>query len=194
MGGVFVVALHLVVKMGGAKAPEYVEVDNGLFYLSFRYENVILNSGEKSDFGNGVKFALHHSDEQNWNVADDLSHYGLTHEMSQADSIVVLDLNGGLLWGAISQSLDGVPKKNRKTNVENGPIVIEGDQVLITVTESACYMLQVVEASGSPLQTLFKGTWNAGEHYVSIENVTFAANNYLVLTRNGNILNKVKLE
>lgn len=171
-----------------------MEVGNGLFYLSFRYENVILNSGEKSDFGNGVKFALHHSDEQNWNVADDLSHYGLTHEMSQADSIVVLDLNGGLLWGAISQSLDGVPKKNRKTNVENGPIVIDGDQVLITVTESAYYMLQVVDASGSPLQTLFKDTWNAGEHYVSIENVTFAANNYLVLTRNGNTLNKVKLK
>lgn len=177
-----------------AQAPEYVEVGNGLYYVSFRYENVILNSGEKSDFGNGVKFALHHSDEQNWNVADDPSHYGLTHEMSQADSIVVLDLSGSLLWGVIPQSLDGVPKKNRKTNVENGLIVIEGDQVLITVTESTYYMLQVVDASGSPLQTLFKGNWNAGEHYVSIENVTFAANNFLVLTRNGNILNKVKLE
>ena len=73
-----------------AQAPEYVEVGNGLYYVSFRYENVILNSGEKSDFGNGVKFALHHSNEQNWNVADDPSHYGLTHEMSQADSIAVL--------------------------------------------------------------------------------------------------------
>ena len=29
---------------------------------------------------------------------------------------MVLDLNGGLLWGAIPQSLDGVPKKNRKAN------------------------------------------------------------------------------
>lgn len=165
-----------------------------MYYVSFRYENVILNPGEKSDFGNGVKFALHHSDEQNWNVADDPSHYGLTHEMSQADSIVVLDLNGGLLWGAIPQSLDGVPKKNRKANVKNSPIVIEGDLVLIMVTESAYYMLQVVDASGIPLQTLFKGTWNEGEHYLSIKNVTFAANNYLVLTRNGNILNKVELE
>lgn len=98
------------------------------------------------------------------------------------------------MYSAIPQSLDGAPKKNRKANVENGPIVIEGDQVLITVTESTYYMLQVVDASGSPLQTLLKGTWNAGEHYVSIENVTFAANNYLVLTSNGNILNKVKLE
>lgn len=98
------------------------------------------------------------------------------------------------MYSAIPQSLDGVPKKNRKTNVENGPIVIDGDQVLITVTESAYYMLQVVDASGSPLQTLLKGTWNAVEHYLSIKNVAFASNNYLVLSRNGNILNKVKLE
>lgn len=98
------------------------------------------------------------------------------------------------MYSAIPQSLDGVPKKNRKANVKNSPIVIEGDQVLITVTESAYYMLQVVDASGSPLQTLFKDTWNAGEHYVSIKNVTFASNNYLVLSRNGNILNKVKIE
>jgi hypothetical protein len=95
-----------------AKAPEYVEVGNGLYYVSFRYENVILNSGEKSDFGNGVKFALHHSNEQNWNVADDPSHYGLTHEMSQADSIAVFDLSGSLLWGAIPQSSGNESPKN----------------------------------------------------------------------------------
>ncbi|WP_217897619.1 hypothetical protein, partial [Fibrobacter sp. UWH1] len=173
------------------------------FFASFRFRSdyafanrirVILNSGEKSDFGNGVKFALHHSDEQNWNVADDPSHYGLTHEMSQADSIVVLDLSGSLLWGAIPLSSTVMPKNNRKAVATNGSITIDGDQVLVAVNESAYYTLQVVDASGIPLQTLFKGAWNDGEHYVSIKNVTFAPNNYLVLGRNGNILNKVKIE
>ena len=177
-----------------AQAPEYVEVGNGLYYVSFRYNDVILNPGEKSDFGNGVKFALHHTDYQNWNAADDPSHSGLTHEMSQADSIVVLDLSGQLLWGTIPQQSDGAPKKGPNTVVTNGAIEIDRDQVIVTVNEPAYYVLQVVDALGSPLQTLFKGSWNEGVHYVSVENTTLISNNFLVLTRNGNILNKVKLE
>ena len=177
-----------------AQAPEYVEVGNGLYYVSFRYNDVILNPGEKSDFGNGVKFALHHTDYQNWNAADDPSHSGLTHEMSQADSIVVLDLSGQLLWGTIPQQSDGAPKKGPNTVVTNGAIEIDRDQVIVTVNEPAYYVLQVVDALGSPLQTLFKGSWNEGVHYVSVENTTWISNNFLVLTLNGNILNKVKLE
>ena len=176
-----------------ALPPEYVDVGNGLYYVSFRYD-VILNPGEKSDFGNGVKFALHHFNNQNWNAADDPSHYGLTHEISQADSIAVLDLSGRLLWGAIPQISDGVPKNNRNTVVSNGTIEIDGDQVIVTVNEPAYYVLQVVDALGSPLQTLFKGSWNEGIHYVSIENATLTSNNYLVLIRNGSILNKVRIE
>jgi hypothetical protein len=178
-----------------AKAPEYVEVGNGLYYVSFRYENVILNSGEKSDFGNGVKFALHHSNEQNWNVADDPSHYGLTHEMSQADSIAVFDLSGSLLWGAIPQSSGNEsPKNGPKPVASNGAIVIEGGQIVVTVAETATYTLQVIDAKGNPVQTLFKGAWNEGVHYVSVENTTLTPNNYLVLIRNGSILNKVRIE
>ncbi|MCF0224240.1 MAG: hypothetical protein HUK20_08215 [Fibrobacter sp.] len=63
-----------------------------------------------------------------------------------------------------------------------------------TVTETDYYMLQVVDALGSPLRTLFKGSWNAGEHYVSIEKSTLASGNFLVLTRKGNIVNKVNIE
>lgn len=177
-----------------AQAPEYVEVGNGLYYVSFRYNDVILNPGEKSDFGNGVKFALHHTDYQNWNAADDPSHSGLTHQMSQADSIVVLDLSGQLLWGTIPQPAVGAPKKGRNTVVSHGAIEIDGDQVVVTVNESAYYTLQVVDALGSPLQTLFKGSWNEGVHYVSVENTTLTPNNYLVLVRNGSVLNKVRIE
>lgn len=47
---------------------------------------------------------------------------------------------------------------------------------------------------GSPLQTLFKGSWNEGVHYVSVENTTMTPNNYLVLAHNGSVLNKVRIE
>lgn len=141
-----------------------------------------------------MKFALHHTDYQNWNAADDPSHFGLTHEMSQADSIVVFDRSGRLLWGAIPQQSDGAPKKGPNTVVTNGAIVIEGGQIVVTVAETATYTLQVIDAKGNPVQTLFKGTWNEGVHYVSVENTTLTPNNYLVLIRNGSILNKVRIE
>ena len=142
-----------------------------------------------------MKFALYHSNDQNWNVADDPSHYGLTHEMSQADSIAVFDLTGSLLWGAIPQpSENGTPKNDPKSVASNGDIVIDGDQIVVTVAETANYTLQVIDAMGSPVQMLFKGTWNEGVHYVSVENVTLTPNNYLVLNRNGSILNKVRIE
>lgn len=41
---------------------------------------------------------------------------------------------------------------------------------------------------------LFSGTWSAGDHVVSIKNMTLSANNYLLLKRNGNIIQKLKLE
>lgn len=141
-----------------------------------------------------MKFALHHTDYQNWNAADDPSHFGLTHEMSQADSIVVFDRSGRLLWGAIPQQSDGAPKKGPNTVVTNGAIEIDGDQVIVTVNESAYYVLQVVDALGSPLQTLFKGSWNEGVHYVFVGNTILTSNNFLVLIRNESILNKVRIE
>lgn len=177
-----------------AKSTEYVDEGNGLYYVSFRYEGIILNPGEKSDFGNGVKFALHHSNYQNWNAFDDPSHYGLTNQFTEADSIVVMDLSGNLLWGAIPKSGKMAPENKEGDNSSKGKIVVVNDQIIVTIDEASYYTLQVVDAQGSPIQTLFGGTWSTGDHVVSIKNMTLSANNYVLLKRNGNIVQKLKLE
>ena len=69
-----------------------------------------MNSGEKSDYGNGVKFALRRYDGSGWNAADDASHYGLSSNFVTADSIVILDLNRNLLWGSIPQPSKALPE------------------------------------------------------------------------------------
>ena len=88
----------------------------------------------------------------------------------------------------------GQNAQHDKEVASNGAIVIEGGQIVVTVAETATYTLQVIDAKGNPVQTLFKGTWNEGVHYVSVENTTLTPNNYLVLIRNGSILNKVRIE
>ena len=82
-----------------------INAGGDLNYASFVYEDVILNAGEKSDYGNGVQFALHHP---NWtddfNADDDPSHYNLkSGEMAEADSVLILDKLGNLLWGHAPQ-------------------------------------------------------------------------------------------
>lgn len=82
-----------------------INAGGDLNYASFVYEDVILNAGEKSDYGNGVQFALHHP---NWaddfNADDDPSHYNLkSGEMAEADSVLILDRLGNLLWGHAPQ-------------------------------------------------------------------------------------------
>lgn len=68
------------------------------------------------------------------------------------------------------------------------------DQIIVTIDEASYYTLQVVDAQGSPIQTLFGGTWSTGDHVVFIKNMTLSANNYVLLKRNGNIVQKLKLE
>ena len=68
------------------------------------------------------------------------------------------------------------------------------DQIIVTIDEASYYTLQVVDAQGSLIQTLFGGTWSTGDHVVSIKNMTLSANNYVLLKRNGNIVQKLKLE
>lgn len=68
------------------------------------------------------------------------------------------------------------------------------NQIIVTIDEASYYTLQVVDAQGSPIQTLFGGTWSTGDHVVSIKNMTLSANNYVLLKRNGNIVQKLKLE
>lgn len=164
-----------------------INAGGDLYYISFMYD-VILNSGDKSDYGSGVQFALHHPNRTNdFNAADDPSHHNLNNSgMVEADSIVVLDRRGNLLWGYAPQ-----PKfsENYVTKESYAELVHrEGDVIFVNIEENGYYTLETVNAIGIPLKTLYKGTWDVGEHSVTIDLNSLQPSSFIVLRRGTEIL------
>lgn len=159
-----------------------------LYYVSFLYSTTVLNPGEKSDFGNGVNFEIHNSGwTAGYDASEDPSHYGLNGtELVAADSAIVLDLNGNLLWGHAPQPKFGEEYKTK--DVYENLIDVENGAVYVNVAERGTYTLETVNAAGMPLVSLFNGIWGEGVHSVSLANHTFAPGSYLVLRRGNEIL------
>lgn len=164
-----------------------VSAGGDLYYVSFKYD-VLLNSGDKSDYGNGVQFALHHPNGTgDFNVTDDPSHYNLNnYEMVEADSIVVLDSRGNLLWGSAPQPRFGANYVTKETYAEL--VHREGDVIFVNIEENGYYILETVNAVGIPLKTLYSGTWEIGEHSVTIDMNSLQPSSFIVLRRGSEIL------
>lgn len=164
------------------------QAGGNLNYVSFIYDDVVLNPGEKSDFGNGVQFELHLPNwENNFNAMDDPSNYGLNEFMfTEADSILVLDLNGNLLWGSVAQPKFSSEYKYKDVNEDL--IHVEGNIIYVDVPEKAYYTFETVNAVGMPLEQIFNETLSEGVHSISIENKTFTPGCYLVLRKGTEIL------
>lgn len=167
---------------------ELVYAGGNLYYVSVLYPNTILNPGEKTVYGNGVKFEIYHEDNsQSISVADDPSYHGITgYELVEADSVVILDLSGNLLWGHAPSPVFGVDYPVAENTGEY--IYRDGEIVYVNVLSRDSYVLEVVNAAGLPMMTLFNGTWNEGEHAVNISNFSLAAGCYLVLRQGSRIL------
>ena len=168
--------------------PSKVSVGGNLYYVSLVYSNVVLKPGNSSDV---VKFGLH---AHNWsasayNSSDDPSYHGIGagQNLLVADSIVVLDLNGNLLWG-------NVPRPQFANYVvasDSGAsrVTRVGDMLYIRVDQTGYYYLEIVDAFGSPQGRLFEGTWVAGEYSVQIPSSAMNPGRYVVLRRGNTILN-----
>lgn len=158
-----------------------------LFYISFVYD-VILNSGDKSDYGSGVQFAIHHPGRTNdFDAADDPSHHNLnSYEMLEADSIVVLDRRGNLLWGYAPQPRFGADYVTKESYADL--VRREGDVIYVDIEESDYYTLETVNAIGVPLKTLYKGTWDIGEHSVTVDMNSIQPSSFIVLRKGSEIL------
>lgn len=165
-----------------------ITAGGNLYYVSFLYPNTILNPGEKSDFGNGVSFEIHNPGwATEFDASDDPSHYGLgDNDLSVADSALVLDLKGNLLWGKVPQPRFSDDFQTR--DVYEDLIDVEGDVVYVNVSQRGTYTLETVNAAGMPLVLLFSGVWDEGEHSVSLTNYTLTPGSYLVLRRGSEIL------
>ena len=166
-----------------------VNAGGNLYYVSFMYSNVILNPGEKSDYGNGVKFSLYNPvNPSDYDASDDPSYHGISalQEYVVADSVVVLDKYGNLLWGEAPRpqfSSEYVVGENRKDLIHR-----EGDVIYVTIESDGRYTLETVNAVGMPQSVLFNGTWTEGEHSVALTNYNLNAGSYLVLRRGNTIL------
>ena len=176
-----------------ANTPELFEAGNELYFVSFKYDNVILNPGEASDYGLGVKFTLHHDDWQDWDVSDDASHYGLSYEFTQADSIVVLDQMGNLLWGGVPKAADILPEISGDDNYGN-IITIVSEEIIVDVPADGKYVLERVNAIGITQETVYTGYWSAGEHTVSTDNMKMISGQYLVLRNGSTIVSRVTIK
>ena len=152
------------------------------------YNDVVLNPGERNAFGNGAQFALHNIGWQGeFDASDDPSHYGLGRDFSVADSIVILDKNGNLLWG-------NVPQPKFADNYVLKPsgekrLTRAGDVVYVVIDETGYYVLETVNAVGYPLARLYEGTWKPGEYMVQISADKLNAGGFLVLRKGNEILN-----
>ncbi len=165
-----------------------INAGGDLNYASFVYEDVILNAGDNSDYGNGVQFALHHP---NWtddfNADDDPSHYNLkSGEMAEADSVLVLDRLGNLLWGHAPQPKFGAGYVIRGNSADL--VRRDGDIVYVNIEEGGYYILETVNAIGVPQKTLFKGSWNVGEHSVTVDIGSLRPSSFIVLRKGSEIL------
>ena len=171
-----------------AAAASRVSAGGNLYYVSLVYNNVVLKPGKHT---NAVKFGLHAQgwSESAYSVSDDPSHHGIGtgQNLQVADSVVVLDLNGNLLWG-------NVPRPNFQNNVvasDSGAsrVTRVGDVVYVNIDQTGYYYLEVVDAFGTLKNRLFEGTWNVGEHTVQIPASAMLPGRYIVLRRGNTILN-----
>lgn len=157
-----------------------------LYYVSFVYDNVLLNPGEKTDWNSGVNFEIHYADwNDSFNPLDDPSHSGLALDFAKADSIVVLDKSGDLIYGSVPKpSLENV-----KAKIEYVDIVRkEGNLLIVNVPVSGVYSLEIVDAIGIPEKVLYQGFWNDGVHSIAVDVERIRKGSYLVLRRNSEIL------
>ena len=168
--------------------PSKVAAGGNLYYVSLVYNNVVLKPGKRSA---SVKFGLHARgwSESAYSVSDDPSHHGIGtgKNLLEADSVVVLDRNGNLLWG-------NVPRPNFQNNVvasDSGAsrVTRVGDMVYVNIDQTGYYYLEVVDAFGTVKNRLFEGTWNVGEHTVQIPASAMQPGRYIVLRRGNTILN-----
>lgn len=64
----------------------------------------------------------------------------------------------------------------------------DGDVIYVDIEENGYYTLETVNAIGIPLKTLYKGTWNVGEHSVTVDLSTLQPSSFIVLRRGTEIL------
>lgn len=64
----------------------------------------------------------------------------------------------------------------------------DGDIIYVSIEEGGYYILETVNAVGVPQKTLFKGSWDVGEHSVTVDIGSLRPSSFIVLRKGSEIL------
>lgn len=158
--------------------------------------------GAGNSMENPVNISLHLSGWANiWNASDDPGHAGLSGDMSEARGICVFDSLGNRIYGESPQwpessvIAEELPNGGSGTNPDNGyhgdvaiPIARTEDGFILTLDAWTSLSMDLVNAVGVPIKSIFNGTLAPGEQLVQVDWTGINMwTTYLVLKVNGTI-------
>ena len=111
----------------------------------------------------------------------------MTSSLAPAPGVVVLDMSGNVLWGQIPAIVPVVPPVAQNTSL---PQLLHwtSDGLSVSITASGSYTLEVVNAAGLWIQTLFSGSWGVGTQVVSAKASSYPTGSYIVLLHGSTVL------
>ena len=158
--------------------------------------------GAGNSMDNPVSLSLHLSGWANiWNAVDDPSHAGLSGTMAEAHGIGVFDSLGNRIygdspeWPESSVIASELSDEDTVTTPDNGyhgngsiPIVRTEEGLVLTLDGWTTLSLDLVNAVGVPIKSIFSGTLAPGEQFVQTDWTGInVKTTYLVLKMNGTI-------
>lgn len=158
--------------------------------------------GAGNSMENPVNISLHLSGWANiWNASDDPGHAGLSGDMSEAHGICVFDSLGNRIYGESPQwpessvIAEELPNGGSGTNPDNGyhgdvaiPMARTEDGLVLTLDAWTSLSMDLVNAVGVPIKSIFNGTLAPGEQLVQVDWTGInMRTTYLVLKVNGTI-------
>ena len=149
-----------------------------------------------------VNISLHLSDWASiWNSLDDPGHVGLSTSMAEAQGICVFDSLGNQIYGTTpkwpessviataSEEEGSEPPPDNGYRGEGGiPVTRTQDGLELTLDSWTNLSLDLVNAVGIPVKSIFSGTLQPGEHLLPVDWTGInTKTTYLVLKVNGTI-------
>ena len=185
--------------LASCSTAELVSLGGGRWQVNIHCENPI---GAGNTMANDVNISLHLSGWANvWNVNDDPGHAGVSASMSEARGICIFDSLGNRIYGETpkwpesSVVVGELPNGDSGTNLDNGyhgdvaiPIVRTNEGLVLTLDAWTSLSMDLVNAVGIPIKTIFNGTLAPGEQLVQVDWTGInMKTTYLVLKVNGSI-------
>ena len=186
--------------LSACSSADMESLGNGRWQVDFHCGNAL---GAGNSWNDPLNFSLHLKDWMSaWNAADDPSHSGLGASFAEAAGITVFDSLGNRIYGSLpawptakTVTVDSVavPDDGYGGNDSTISIARTEDGLMLTLQNYTSLSLDLVNAIGIPVKSVYSGTLAPGKQLVSVDWTGINMNTtYLVLRVNG-IIKSTKL-